>query len=443
MKKVKKLISLLLCLGMCVCGSACRIKNGKTDGENDGEQKEEPIVYHTVTFDYNDGSGRVNKIQIPSGATITAYAPYVIEGVNEIVSWSSVIGGANYSAPIVGDVTLYATWRDFSSEIVEYTSEVPNVISERFVEIEPTSTSVLQGKTLSIGAGVKSIKFISNGEIFENLTILINSRVQDISVTFQDFGYTSDYSCAFDASNVTGTVNMSIIGSSGIKCVNQSLERERAADCIVAKKLSISGDGLDRSAFDLKAADGKNGESKGTAGNGCDGEDGGYGQDGGHGIVADMVSINGIALRIIPGNGGNGGDGGAGYNTHGLTSSGKYKRGGDGGYGGDGGCAIVAESFYSLGINCQLYGGNGGNGGNGGKGGGTSSTFGGAGGDGGHGGHGGNVFKNHVEVNEIVDSIYEFIVGKGGYGGSGGWSAHNSKGGEGGYEGVSGKTNYN
>ena len=390
-----------------------------------------------VTFDYNDGSGRVEIINVPKGETIENYAPYLIDETQEIIAWSSVVDGERFVSPISEDIRLFAIWSDFSSEIVTYTSYVPDILTDRFIIIQPQDDNVLYGKIISVANSVKFIKFCSENIRHDDFSLIINSRVDGINVTFDNFNFSSYYFCAFDASNVQGCVNLNLIGENSIRCSEVNENWNKGADCIRAKELKICGEGW----LSLYAGKGIDGEDRSTAGDGKNGERGGNGQDGGCGIITDKLTIDGSSLEIVAGNGGNGGKGGNGNNTNGLTTSGKHRTGGNGGSGGNGGHAIDTLEFFATNANLGLMAGNGGNGGNGGKGGGDSQTFGGRGGVGGNGGRGGNVFSNVVKSSNILNGIRYFMFGTGGEAGKGGSSANSSLHGVAGVTGLPGKVN--
>lgn len=428
----KNFFVIIICL-ICLLSFLVSCKDKKSS------ESEHKTVLYTVEFDYNDGSGKIVTVDIPSGESIERYAPYPVSGMKEVTSWSLVVDGSHFIAPVTENIRLFATWTDFSHEKVVYTENIPDMITSRFVSINAQNQSVLSGKTLVIAASVKKIEFISTGIIFDNLTLILGNRVDDIYVSFEDFCFNSSYFCAFDASGVQGCVNLNIKGNNAISCVATNANWNKGADCIRANNINIEGVGH----LYLQAGVGVNGENKATAGNGQDGENGGKGQDGGSGIVASKISVNNIELTVVAGNGGNGGNGGAGNNSGGVSSSGKKRKGGNGGNAGKGGNAIETLEFFATNANLNFTAGNGGNGGVGGHGGGSSGVFAGPGGIGGNGGYGGNVFSNVINSSNIINGVRNFVFGVGGKAGEGGASASSSLHGVAGVTGLPGKTNCN
>ena len=413
---------------------------GKLFNSSESNSEEPLVVRYTVTFDYNDGSGKTEAVKIPEGHTIDMYAPYPISDTQYVVGWSGVQGGSDYSAPITSDVTLYARWEQIVEVVfsVEDSSSLPSQISDRFVAINVLAVEGLEGKTLRIGSSVQKVTISSESLNVNNFSILINSRATNLNLALKNISFTgyNGFGIKGDSSGYEYSVNLEIHGTVMIDCKNViGVENDRAADCINVPNLNVRGSG----ALILYGGNGLNGDDKSTAADGCDGEYGGKGQDGGYGIVAQNVTVERTELVICGGNGGNGGYGGTGNNGGGLTGA-KYKSGGDGGKGGNGGGCVLAESFSVGNSTITLVGGNGGNGGTGGNGGGSSSTYAGYGGNGGNGGAGGDVFSYRINYNEI-NVIKSYTGGNGGVGGSGGYSASASKHGVGGNNGAQGDIN--
>lgn len=404
--------------------------------QSGGAQQEEKTdaTYYTVTFDFNDGSGRVETVKVREGDTIQKYAPSYSDATGEIIGWSGVANGAEYTAKITSDTRVYAQWRKY--EKVVYSSNIPESINDRVVEVKLSgSADALYGKVLRIGAGVRSISFVSDGTLYENFAIIIQSRNEDIDIVFDNFSYKSHQSFGLQGADTTSnySVNLKVTGSSSIDCSAYILSAGNTGACISAPNLNIIGSGT----LTLVASKGTNGTDRPVAGNGKDGEHGTNGANGGNGIMSSgKVTVTMTSLVVMAGNGGRGGNGGQGNNGNGLSSA-KYKDGGNGGQGGKGGCAIIASTFVADNARLELSGGNGGNGGAGGACGGSSYTFAGHGGHGGKGGNGGNVFMSvkNMEVNGCVEN---YRVGNGGKGGDPGQSPNDSKDGIAGASGSNG-----
>ncbi len=400
--------------------------NYKPNDSNNSES-ETVVKKHNVIFDYNDGSGRTESIKIPDGKTLDLYAPYPVDGSREVIAWSADLDGAEYSAPVKSDITVYAQWQTIS--ITTYTSDIPEIITDKFVEINVSSNnSSLAGKRLRIGAGVKSITLKSNGAPIYDLSIVISERSSDLNMTMESFSFKSTQSFGIKSyASDAYAVKLKLVGESLIDCTEyQPFLGESGSSCINVGKLELYGTGN----LTLLGGNGQNGESMPDAGNGENGKSGTSGASGTCGIISNSLSVRNITLTIVAGNGGNGGNGGAG-NVANYDQGGE---GGDGGNGGLGGDAIRAKIFRSESAVLTLTSGNGGNGGKGGKGGGGGISFFNTykdGGNGGRGGNGGFVFASMIQSFDSGDSICNYSAGTGGSGG-------NRGGGGAGYEGSNG-----
>ncbi len=431
--KILKLTALFLLAAILLITAACgpteqpptdpgyndNVRPVETETETETERITE-APKHTVTFDYNDGSGRKTTIEIPEGGNIAHYAPYPLEGVREVTAWSAAPEGMAYMVPVTESITLYAQW--ITHELVVYTDNIPDTINDAFVEIRPASDAqALSGRVLRIGANVKSIALVSDGTVYDKFAILINERTTDLSMAMENFSYKSNR--AFGLSGSGGSevgyrLSLQILGHVSIDCaVYSTAGTERAADCINVSSLSLSGTGT----LTLLAGHGLDGSSRGNAGNGQDGERGGDGTHGGFGIITNALELENLTLNISAGNGGHGGQGGGGN----LSGS-KGGHGGDGGRGGNGGNAIYTKTFKASAAMLTLQGGRGGNGGNGGNGGGGGLLGLGTyqpGGDGGNGGNGGSVFANMLDASDtrgLVTTLTPGLAGQAGSGGSSG-----------------------
>ncbi len=416
------LISILMMLACTACNGAASdsipsggaAATGGSEGSGDAETTvQPPLTMYTVTLDYNDGSGKKESIKVPEGGLISEYAPYPTVDNREVLYWSGIAGGAEYTAPVTADITLYGTWQTFTP--VTYTDDVPATINDRYVEVRPVgATTALSGKILRIGPNVKTVSFVSDGTIYHDFAIMINERSTDINITFDNFAYTSLQSFGMEASASVREycVNMTVKNTCVINCASAVAgSGQNGATCIKVPNLKLSGSGT----LALFAGHGRGGADKPAAPGGQHGENGESATAGGDGISAASVEVKGITLNITAGNGGKGGKGGKGTNDFPTTN----RNGGDGGRGGAGGAAILTSSFQGLNATLNLVGGNGGNGGNGGQAGGAVN-FAGSGGDGGNGGKGGNVFGMELSAYEATACITTYTPGAGGQGGGGG-----------------------
>ncbi len=374
---------------------------------------------HTVIFDYNDGSGRKETVKIPHGKTIAEYAIYPTEGAKEVVAWSGTADGAEYQAPVTSDITVYAQWETYDVKTYTYTSDIPDTINDKIVEIDVSEDpSVFENKVLRIGAAVRSIFIKSNSSKIRNFAIMINDRSADLELRLEDLVFSTNHSFGIDsvASN-SYTVNLKISGTCLIDCTEYIIAKGSGSiSCINIGKLELDGNGK----LTLLASHGENGKDMPAAANGHHGDDGTSGTGGGCGIIAESITVKNITLAVYGGNGGNGGNGGAG-NVANVTEGGE---GGDGGNGGNGGDAIRTGSFKSYSATLTLIGGEGGDGGKGGKGGGGGiggipglNTYK-DGGNGGRGGNGGSVLNSMIQTYESNASVTEFTPGNGGAGGA-------------------------
>ena len=433
------------CVSLAVgLGASC---GADSSSERTSTSSSAAIKTYNVTFSYNDGSGRKQTISIPEGETIDAYAPVVVEGNKEVIAWSLQNGGANYGATVTQDITLVAVWE--THEIVEIEEDFPETLQDGFLQLNVTDVSELAGKTMRIGANVRSVSFVGDGTTIENFSLLVNERSGDLFVHLENFSYSSLASCGFDArnenENLGYTLNLNLVGANVIDCSLATIATDpRGADGLHAHELNVTGTG----SLTVVAGNGVNG-SNGTPDYGNEGTAGGTAPDnaqqGGIGIVADEIRVGACTLNMFGGNGGNGGKGGNGRNVGGagiFSQAGKYMPGGDGAPGKNGGAAIQTNSFTALNTNLTLKGGNGGNGGHGGNGGGTSSTYAGKGGNGANGGNGGSIFASPINA-KLTKTENDFTVGIGGSGGNGGASAASSKIGGSGSNGSDGVTNIN
>lgn len=416
----------------------------QADGDtpnNDPEElpEEMPVqVFFNVTLDYNDGSMRREVVKIPEGSKIDSYVFYPVSGYSEVVAWSGSVDGVAYDTGVYSDLTLYAQW--VTHEPVIYDENFPSIINDRVVIIRTSGASdCLYGKTLKLGANVRSITLDTPG-IYFGFSILVLSRLTDININLNDFSFQALNSSAINGEGEDYTVNLNVIGSITVDCLSRYTNStgERGYNCIVVPNLKIFGGGT----LSVFAGDGYSCPDQPKAGAGSDGRSGESGQHGGIGIIADTVTVEGTALFAKGGDGGNGGDGGDGTNNDGLgigNNDTKYKRGGNGGDGGNGGNAILCSRFIAENAHLDLRGGIGGNGGDGGEGGGTSDFFAGYGGDGGDGGDGGSIFGATESNVSLSGTTEDYTVGVGGNCGRGGYSAHSSKGGSDGWFGSSGR----
>ncbi len=119
-----------LSVGLIACDGGDGGNGSSVEG---GYESSIPTKKYTVTFNYYDGSGRIETVQIPEGSMIDDYAPYVVEGNREIVAWSTIENGVHYSAEIHSDVYLLAVWKEH--EIVSHTDELPTTLINRFATI--------------------------------------------------------------------------------------------------------------------------------------------------------------------------------------------------------------------------------------------------------------------------------------------------------------------
>ncbi len=444
MKLLKKLVIPLCLLFLC-----SGVASGCDDSGQSGSQGNGENIFtkkYTVTFNYNDGSGRVETVQIPEGAKIDDYAPSVLEGNREIVAWSTIDNGAHYSAEISSDLNLVGVWKEH--EIVSHTDSIPTTLINRFAAIEPESASVVNGKLLKIGANVRSLSLIGDGSIYEDFTIIVAERSENLTVTLDNFSYTSTGECAFNArnegTNISYTLTLNLVGANGIDSSSAvHATSARGADCLHAHQLEITGTG----SLSLVAGNGVNG-TNGTPDYGAEGTDGGHApnnaQAGGVGIVAESINVGACTLSVTGGAGGNGGKGGAGRNKGGsgiFGNSGKQKAGGNGAPGANGGAAIQTNSFIAANTTLHLKGGNGGNGGAGGNAGGVTWTNGGWAGNGANGGNGGSLFAGEIAA-QLTKTVNNFTVGVGGNGGAGGIAVNvPERNGTAGQKGADGATN--
>ena len=446
MKRIISLILLLLMFFSMFMMVGCSGEDDASSKSNIDKDNIPPIVKYSVTFDYNDGSGRKDIIQIPEGYVIDRFAPDVVNGNSEIVGWCMEKSGTQkYLGKIEAEITLYGIWEQF--EVTKYGSDFPETVSDRFVEIELDGDShALSGRALHIAPACRCITIKSDGTIYDNFSIIVNSRNNAINLIFKDFSYTSNSESAFLAVNESSDnpmkLNLCLEGINIIDSSNATWSAgARAADCIRANDIKIFGTG----SLKLIAGNGKDGEDKPTADEGQNGSSGGNAQNGGYGIVADKLTVEDCMLNVYGGDGGHGGNGGNGHNTDlwmpATGSEGKYKAGGSGGNGGNGGIAIDAKSITCLRAMLVIESGDGGKGGNGGNGGGSSATFGGYGGNGGNGGVGGDLFSANESGIIITECQKEFKVGVGGVGGAAGSSANDGKYGTKGKDGLNGKSN--
>ncbi len=433
-RTVQALLALLLIATMILSAVGCGVKpvnnpNGGTNnganngGNNDdntttttakGQESVPPVKLYSVTFDYNDGSGQKTTLSVPEGSLIGSYAMYPSSGNREVIAWSALPDGAEYTAGVTQDITLYAIWQTF--EVVSYTADtLPTQINDRCVELQFTGNQmILSGKVLRIGAGVRSVSIVSDGTIYQNTSIIINNRSGDLSFSLDNFSFSSNQKVALQAegSGAPYTLSLNIKNTCVIDCSATVAESgANGVTCIQAPNLKIAGSGK----LALIAGHGGNGASKPLAPEGNHGENGENATAGGCGIVASSVEVAGVTLNIIAGNGGHGGNGGGGNNS--LT---KWQRdGGDGGNGGNGGHAVVTDSFKSTNATLNLSAGTGGNGGRGGNAGGVFGNSG-IGGNGGRGGDGGDVFKSGISDYQEISSVRSCSPGTAGAGGKGG-----------------------
>ena len=147
----KKLLSLTLAIACLLTLAACNTHDSASKPET--SKKSTPPTptqppqqkYYTVTFDYYDGSGRFRDISIPEGETIGAYAPKENSGNAEIIGWSTTVNGADFVGEVYYNMTLYAKWQTY--ELKVYDNNIPNTISDPYVEIRPEAYSTaLQNK---------------------------------------------------------------------------------------------------------------------------------------------------------------------------------------------------------------------------------------------------------------------------------------------------------
>ena len=70
-----------------------------------------------ITFDYNDGSGKTETLEVPQGTRLTASQfPQMDDGTKRIAAWSVYSGGLNqFDEEIHGDITLYASWQKYKT----------------------------------------------------------------------------------------------------------------------------------------------------------------------------------------------------------------------------------------------------------------------------------------------------------------------------------------
>ncbi len=429
-KMKHRILSALLVIAMLLCVVGCggmkdetgnnNSSNTEKEENNSNEEVNEEVKEkkHKVIFDYNDGSGRKEEIEIPNGEGITEYAPYVAEGLREIVAWSSITNGNAYQAAVTQSMTLYAQWKSYECKV--YTSDVPDSLNDRFIEINISGfTSEFSGRVLRIGPNVKSVSIISDGSVIDRFAIIVSERSSNLEISMENLAFKSNNIFGISGlGNSNYTMKLKITGNVMIDCVAYSAcEGTRGADCIKGSRVEIYGNGT----LSLYAGNGKNGADKPNAGDGQDGQRGDNGISGGAGIVAESVDVKNVTLNIVGGNGGNGGKGGAGNVGGGIQAKGG--EGGDGGHGGAGGDAVVTKSFKVTSANINLTGGNGGKGGKGGNGGGGGILFVGTykmAGDGGNGGNGGSVFSGAITKYEASGTATQFNVGSGGFGGGGG-----------------------
>lgn len=393
-------------------------------------------IKHTVTFDYNDGSGQKVDVQIPHGSKIDAYIPELSFADREVTAWSSLREGAHYAAAITDSLTLYAQWITFTPVI--YTDSVPATVNDRFVEIHASGDpSLLAGKILRIGTKVQRLSIIADGSIYHDFSIIINERSNDVSILFDNFSYTSTQSIGLMGDGSSGyNVNLTIENACRIDCSGSyAQEGAQGLHAIDVPRLHVNGSG----SLTLLAGHGGNGQNMPNAAGGHHGDTGGQAGNGGHGIVADRVYISDVSLIVQAGHGGNGGSGGKGTNDFPTIR----RNGGNGGSGGNGGDAIHTDSVESINASLNLTAGNGGNGGNGGQSGGFSAAAG-KGGNGGNGGNGGHIYNANADVS-ISGCTTNYTPGTGGAGGTGGDSdgSLNTNDGAGGGHGTSGDVNDN
>ncbi len=395
---------------------------GHNSGNNNGDFDSPGSAFekHKVVFDYNDGSGQKTEVLIPHGSTINGYAPSLDFEDREVVGWSTRTEGADFTASVTENTTLYAQWIIYTPAV--YSDNIPAMVTDRVVEIH--ASTMMSGKTLRVGPSVQKLSVISDGSISHDFSIIINERNSDIAVLFDNFSFVSNQNFGLQAAGETAdyTVFLTVKNDCMIDCSSVSASHSSpGATCISAPNLNINGNGR----LTLRAGHGWTAPDKPTAADGNDGEHADAGTMGGNGILASgRVQVENLTLSIQAGNGGNGGRGGNGNNAPGGWFAGLVggtgKNGGRGGNGGAGGEAISASSFEASNATLNFTAGNGGIGGNGGKAGGSNVTTTGNGGDGGNGGHGGNVFGNRMGNYTEVGCICSFVPGNGAEGGNGG-----------------------
>ncbi|MBQ8431266.1 MAG: InlB B-repeat-containing protein [Clostridia bacterium] len=68
-----------------------------------------------VTFDYNDGTGKTETLEVPRGTYLTeSQFPQMDDGTKRIAAWSLYSGGmSSFTEEINGDITLYASWQRY------------------------------------------------------------------------------------------------------------------------------------------------------------------------------------------------------------------------------------------------------------------------------------------------------------------------------------------
>ncbi|MCL2522929.1 MAG: hypothetical protein FWE36_08740 [Erysipelotrichales bacterium] len=354
---------------------------------------------------------------------------------NNLLSMEAIISARTTPEPRFGldfDVVGGNFGKTATTEMIDFPEyfwrDLPSIgTGNHDMTLDFSNALLAPPQVISIANNLNSIRIIGRGinHVF-NTHVMIENRINPLRIIFQDFAMqapigsdgirstnSNDLHLFFQGSNniIGGQGAGTGAGRNGIYSVGtvnvNSIGTLRTS--IIGGRSGTSGNGGHGIAANHVNLQGVFNITGGTGGAGADnGNPGGRGGDGGRGITAANVNLQGD-FHITGGTGGTGGTGanrGSGVANHGRT----------GGAGGSGGTAIYATNQVMFSSHMRLANIIGGLGGVGGRGGNTnsSSSYGGWGGAGGRGGHGieGNVVTINLSAMELSIS--------GGAGGAGG-----------------------
>lgn len=473
--------------------------------EEPTQQPTEPPqqIYYTVSYDFNDGSGRVEERSVPSGGVAEAYAPYEEKELMQLVGWSTVPNADwGQSIPVYSDMYVYAVWQKYTCNITFNYNDGSGTVINKIVDKGSNFSDV----ALYSNVGDRRIVGWSvtvNGQAYSGT--VMNDMVVYAIWEFTEYTYqgqipasmTHEY-CLIDGrrSNLVfqhgylyvgaNVRRLKLYGDAGTEYTLRVEIESRQTDLTIilynfninaTEKEALYG-GADESNYTLymeiageSSFKGKDGAAAMKVGNlnlysynggmlrlygsdgvrGADGAPVGEGKHGNPGETgtagSSALQVNNLDVRQCTlyaqgGNGGAGGNGSGGNNTDGLSFTGKNRDGGNGGSGGKGGVGIEANYVSTDGAVIYAQGGAGGAGGRGGNAGGRSNTFAGDAGDGGSGGNGGDAFSSNAIVSKYNTTL-SAVGGEGGYGGDPGSTHKESNRGSKGSNGKVGSSYYN